>query len=111
MKRQSLCISVATLSLSLGGPHPARAYDISTHALLTSDAVKSSSIGHYAATPLLSSLGLVDYDEALGKRYFDLGSARVTRTAHRFEKDIIDSVRIAQISHQVPGELSVPRTT
>src|SRR4249919_445902 len=75
------------------------AYQVTTHAALTSEATAASAIGRDTATPLLSRLGLVDFNNTLGSRYFDLGATLVARDGMAVEQSIFNAL---QFQDRVP---------
>jgi len=106
---KSLIPGICCLSLLASFPcTEALAFDPTTHALVTSEAIGFSSVGRYSPTPLLSTLDLVDYDGTIGEKYFDLSSLVITRNKMRIEGQVITLVQKANSGHfVVPGPLSI----
>ena len=90
-------------------PISALAYDTTTHAAMTAEALTQSLITATPNTsPIFKKLGLFDRDYALGSYYMDIGSL-VKRNTTPFERDIMRDVTNANSANLiVPTAESIP---
>jgi hypothetical protein len=84
------------------------AFDISTHAAMTSEAIKQSKItGSPNNSVVLKKLGLYSRDDVFKERYIDIGASLVSRNGTDYELKVMKGVRdvIADIpnSYTIPG--------
>ena len=86
----------------------ASAFDTRTHGAMTAAAASKSRLGLSPAfSPLLNSLGLVDYDFALESRYIDIAPQMTTRFASRFEGSIMDRMRQPATGLNIPEAYTI----
>jgi hypothetical protein len=83
-------------------------FDTSTHAAMTSEALKVSKFSITPNTsPILKRLGLSDKTDAFGEQYIDVGTTLTKRKATAFEADIMKKVRDVKgdlpFSNTIPG--------
>ncbi len=86
----------------------ASAFDTRTHAAMTAAAASKSRLGlSPSLRPLLSSLGLFDYDFALESRYIDIAPQMTTRFASRFEGSVLDEMRKPATGLNIPEAYTI----
>ncbi len=85
----------------------ASAFDIRTHAAMTSEAIKQSKItGSPNTGNILKKLGLYNKDDVFKERYIDIGASLTSRVGTKYENDVIDKVRNAITD--IPNPYSIP---
>jgi hypothetical protein len=96
-------------TLFIIAPTIASAFDVNTHAAMTSEAIRQSVItGSPNSSALFKRFGLFDKDYAIGTYYIDIGSL-VKRNATPFEREIMRDVREANLNlFIVPTAESIP---
>jgi hypothetical protein len=87
-------------------PSYVHAFDINTHAAMTSAAIQQSKItGSPNSSVILKKLGVYDKDFAIGSSYVDIGSL-IKRNTTQYEGDVVDEVgkRLTLPAiHTIPG--------
>jgi hypothetical protein len=83
------------------------AFEVETHAAITSEAIKQSKItGSPNTSPILKKLGLYDKDDVLNRRYIDIGSTLTSRNGTVFENDKMSDVREKMTG--IPNPYTIP---
>ena len=81
----------------------AAAFETSTHAAMTAAAAGMFHLGiSPTSSPLIGTLGLLDYDFVIGDKYIDIAPQLVTRIGSGFEDDILEKVRRPNGVGQIP---------
>jgi hypothetical protein len=88
-------------------PNQALAFDIHTHAAMTSEAVKQSQItGSPNSSQVLKKLGLYNKDDVLKQRYIDIGTSLTSRNGTDFEQTVMKNVR--DVITDIPNPYTIP---
>lgn len=86
----------------------ATAFDTRTHAAMTAAAATKSKLGiSPSVRPLISNLGLHDFDLALESRYIDIAPQLTIRFASRFEGVIMKEVRESEGKAKIPDAYTI----
>jgi hypothetical protein len=98
---------VAVIALAAHSTN-ALAFEVETHAAMTSEAIKQSKItGSPNTSPILKKLGLYNKDDVFKERYIDIGSSLTSRNGTLFENGKMERVRekITDVSqpYSIPG--------
>jgi hypothetical protein len=96
-------LTMATLTNSV------HAFDISTHAAMTTEAIKQSKItGDPNSSLVLKKLGLYNKDDVFKERYIDIGTSLTSRNGTRYENDVMDSIRGKIAGTTIPTPYTIP---
>jgi hypothetical protein len=100
-----LLVVIAAMAL----PGYVRAFDISTHAAMTTEAIKQSQItGSPNTSSVLKKLGLYNKDDVFKERYIDIGTTLTSRNGTQYENNVMDSIRGRVAGTTIPNPYTIP---
>jgi hypothetical protein len=89
-------------------PSCVHAFDISTHAAMTTEAIKQSKItGDPNNSLVLKKLGLYDKDSVFKERYIDIGASLTSRNGTAFENKVMDRIRDKIAGTTIPNPYTI----
>jgi hypothetical protein len=100
-------LKLITLLIAIAVSVDVLAFDIHTHAAMTSEAIKQSKItGTPNDSVVLKKLGLYNKDYVFKLRYIDIGSSLTDRNATFFESGVMERVR--EKITDIPNPYTIP---